>query len=137
MVFDLAQRVTNLAVQVGLGEVAIHVRHPAREPRPGRLVDLDPEVALPTKVFSMSETFAPLVDAILAMADADQRKVFRQQLGTREVVERRNHQALGEIAAGARRSPGHRDRRALPAAGRRSTVCEDDGTRIGWVSGIW
>ena len=45
-----------------------------------------------------------------ARADADQGEIFRQHSGAREVVERRDHQALGEVAAWRRRSPLRRDR---------------------------
>ena len=103
--FGLAQRAADLLVQLGLGQVALDVGHFLREPLPRRLVDLvDVELrgGVPDEAFQrVVKMVAPALRRSLRQVHADQREFLRQHLGAREVVERRHHQALGQVAAGA------------------------------------
>ena len=51
---------------------------------------------------------APAFAVPLGEIDADQREFLRQHAGAREIVERRHHQALGQVAAGAEDHHGAR-----------------------------
>ena len=47
------------------------------------------------------KVLAPGLDADVGEIDANQGEVIGQDFGMREIIERRHHQALGQIAAGA------------------------------------
>ena len=103
--FRVAQCAADLLVELGLGQVALDVGHFLREPLPRRLVDpVDVELRgrIADEAFQhVVKMVAPAFRRSLGQVHADQRKFLRQHLGAREVVERRHHQALGHVAAGA------------------------------------
>ena len=110
----------NLLVQLGLGQIALDVRHFLRKPLPRRLVDLidvELRVAIPDEAFQHVVKWSRQLSAVPGVQrHADQRKFLRQHLGAREIVECRYHQALGQVATRHRRSPWRRDRPAWAAA---------------------
>ena len=103
--FRLVQRGAHLLVQLGLGQVALDVRHLFCEPLPRRLVDLvDVELrgGVADEAFQhVVKMVAPALGSSLRQVHADQGEFLRQHFGAREIVECRHHQALGQIAAGA------------------------------------
>src|SRR5580704_2286692 len=121
--FHLVQHVADPTVDLGLGEIARDVRHLVREPCPRRLVDTGDvefrggvaDEALQHAV----EAVAPLFGGTFAVADADQREVFRQHFAVRKVIEGRHHQTLREIAACTEDHHGARIGRLRPPARRR------------------
>ena len=110
-----------LLVQAVVVEVALDVGDVAGQALPGVLIDLvDPAFAggLADEAFHhLVQAVAPLVGIEVGEIDPDQLEVLRQQAGGGEVVQRRDQQAFGQVAAGAeddhgagagrlRRSPG-------------------------------
>ena len=108
--FRVAQCATNLLVEFGLGQIALDVGHFLREPLPRRLVDpidLKLRGRIPDKAFQhIVKMVAPAFRRPLGKVDADQGEFFRQNPGTREVVERRDQQALGHVATGTEHHHG-------------------------------
>ena len=100
----LGQRGADLLVQLGLGKVALNVGHFLRKPLPRRLVDVvDVELrsGVADEAFQhVVKVVAPALGGSLRQVHADQREFLRQHLGAREIVERRHHQALGQVTAG-------------------------------------
>jgi len=78
--------------------------------------------------WSWSHHFSVVLSPV---ADADQREILRQHVGVCEVVERRHHQALGEVAAGAEDHHGARIGGLSAGGAAALRPLREDGTRIG------
>src|SRR5262249_6412378 len=101
----IVQVVSELKIGTGIVDVALDVRHRLRQSRPGDFIDLV-QVELRRGVADealqrLMETIAPILHGALRMIHADQRKILREDLGVCQIVERRHHQALGQIAGSA------------------------------------
>ena len=115
----LAQTVVGFRV----GKVALQIRHAVAQPLPGRLVDMvGLELALTGSdefIHHVGEALAPLLHVAEPMVDADQPEAVRQPFRCHQVVERRCHQSLRQIASGTENDhgAGRRDRRRRDLAG--------------------
>ena len=104
------QQLPELAVGLGLGEVAAHVVHAVNEPRPSLFVDRRDLLLVPAaareRLHHLGQALAPLLGGLFVVIDADDGEVVRKLSGSHEIVEGRHHETLGQIAAGAENRQG-------------------------------
>ena len=107
----LVESAAKLLVQLGLGQVALDIgssspRAASTQPRRyGRR--RTPRRRCRQSFSACREGWSRQLSAVpSAPGHADQRKFLRQHFGAREIVERRHHQALGQVAGGAENHHG-------------------------------
>ena len=98
-VLDFLQTLPDVRVSVVLAEVPAGIKRPLAQPLPNLVVDFVDLVGA-GHCFPHHRPIA--IVGILIARNAEQRKVFRQQLLLREVIDRRNELSLGEIAGAAK-----------------------------------
>ncbi len=99
------QMLAQPVVRPGVVQVALQIAHAVGEPPPSGLVDmvgLELAAALTDEVaHRIAQALAPIHRGLGGQVDADEPESIGEPLDPDEVVERRHHQTLGQIAGGA------------------------------------
>src|SRR5262245_26774041 len=93
---SLGQQPLEMAEGLRLGKVSPHIAHALRKPPPRFSVDCR---RLRHRLHHAGQALAPLLGGAVVVIDADDGELVRKLAGSRQMVERRNNQTLGEIAA--------------------------------------
>ena len=103
--FRLGERSFQFLVKLGFAQIALDIRHRVGKPAPSLFVNAAavefrgfPSIAL--QLFM--KMIAPAFGGLFGSGHADQREVLREQMRARQVVERWNQEARGQVPAGAK-----------------------------------
>jgi len=98
---DRIQQLAELGESLVLIEIALEKRHLRQQFGPRARIDglgLEFAAACQEALHHFGQAFAPLIGRAVVMIHTDQREILREQLSLHEVVERRNDEALRQVA---------------------------------------
>jgi hypothetical protein len=128
--FGCLQRVVKVAVETGVGEIALQIVHSLREAVPSLLVDMtaiELGCLADRHLQEIIEAASPAFRAFLGAGDTDHHEPVRKETGSGEIVERRDQETLGQITARAENHHGART--GWPRLMARRTLQQPDGLR--------
>ena len=88
-------------VSSGIVEIALHIAHARGQPRPNILIEpaeFELAILADELLDLVGQSLAPCLDGLIGEVDADDPETVGQPAGGDQIVERRNDQALGQIA---------------------------------------
>ena len=92
-------------IRLRIVQIALQIRHAIGEPAPCRSIELDDMKLAAASgdelIHRLAQAPAPLRRGFGRQINADELKPLRQTFGADQVVERRHHQPLGQVAGGA------------------------------------